>query len=1475
VIRRTVYPSDCNTCDPEGPSDEPGAISLQLESKHIELSRRFRDLDEKELESSESLAMGSSLFSKDPVWADLNKHLRVLIIAEAGSGKTWEMKEQARQLTDLGEAAFFLPVESLDSTPLADLLSLEDEARFDAWKADETARGWFYLDAVDELKLTDGKLDRALLRFAKALGPALPRAHVLLSCRPNDWRPKLDLATFLNHLPLTSEAAAPAPVIDPKEAFLEPLRRQRSKVPKVETPAETPVAPVRTVILLPLSAVQIRRYAEQVEVPDVDAFLEEIERQNAWDFARRPLDLSDLVSTWTAFNRLGTRREQHEANVVAKLRDNPDRRDQGLLSEDELRLDAERLALALILSKKRTLRSPDQDLSREAGDAVLDPAQILTDRSEKQRQTLLRRALFDPATYGRIRFHHRSVQEYLAACRLRHLRKRGMTQKALGRLLFADLYDEQIVLPSMRAIAAWLALDDAAVRAELVRREPEALLSLGDPESLRLEDRISLLESFASNYGKGGWRGLNIPWQEVRRLAHPELAATVRRIWLTAPENPDVRELLLELIWQGRLADCADLAEQDALNPALSANIRAVAIRALAACEAWPATERVRAQMMADLDAWPLDVRRELVVGLFPGHLPIDEMIEVLRRSPEERFSTSGFSWSLRVLVRGLDPALPATVALREGLAGLIWSGRTADSEVFHLKSEMIHLAPALAMLCAAQSQVPGFLPDDAWFRATAIALKFGKDQTGIDDAEVFLAQVLVGDLRRGMFRASLALLNDMKVVDSWNRYFYATHNLPIDPITQADRPWLEASLTGSDEVIDPKVALQALVRLWIERGRPDMELETLKGLIAERPELLETFAADTAPPKPNPSIVKMEKEHAARLRQSEAKEATRLHRWLEWRDKLVENPSALLRPEEELTTISNIGKWLHARSSSHSSYCNWDQPALDDALGADAGALVNAAFRRFWRRTWPVLWAARPAGERNSTLYTWTWALSGVCAESEEPGWADKLSHLEACLAFGLATLELNGLAPYAEALAKAHPEAARDVLGWELDREVRQSREELRPPLLQNLASHSGIIPQLMAPTLLLAVRAWASAHLSGIALPSESDFDDVLKILIAHGSDQDRSELLPLALSRYVDEPAGPLALTWLRAVMRIDFKKGAEVFLAHGGDPTVEEGRDAMLIAFATLFRGKEDLTGFSGDDEKAETLSALVRLAYTVVRQEDDVRHEGAYSPGTRDHAETGRNVLLSALLATPGPVASAALRRLSTDPAFSHFPDRLRMMARERAANDAENPALSSEELKSLEKNLEAPPHDRAGLFAVMMDRLEDLQHDIAHHAFTDRSLLQKTSQEIDLQRTLALRLEGSARDAFLMVRESEVADLKKTDIGIAAVRPPQKAVIEIKVGDSWSVAELERALSAQIKGQYLRHKDCGAGCLLVTHHKPSRRWRLKGVLVPFDDLIVHLKGYAKTLVEAETSDIQLAVFGLDLTNPPLEPAHG
>ncbi|HML30607.1 MAG TPA: hypothetical protein PKE16_17560, partial [Hyphomicrobium sp.] len=515
----------------------------------VNLDRRFHDLSEKELGDPDYLAsLNEFQFGPKTSWPELICSKRVVILAEAGSGKTREMEEQARSMTAEGNFAFFSALERIAHEGFEGTLPKAERARLDAWLAEDNVIGWFFLDAVDELKLTAGKLDDALRRFADAIDGSLHRAHVVISCRPYDWRPTMDAAVVDRRLAVVREDPPPAPV-DPEEFFLEPLRRDKAAPASGSTsePSEPEhVFGLRVVVLLPMGYEQIRKFATSLGVADAPDFLEAIARQNAWIFARRPLDLIELAASWRESRRLGTRAEQHEANITNKLRDDPERADRGVLDDVKARDGAERLALGLVLTRTRTIRSPNQPLDGGRPDAVLDPRVILKHWSEGERQTLLRRALFDPATYGRVRFHHRSVQEYLAARRLKALRDKGMTVKALFRLLFAESYGSQVVLPSMRAVAAWLALWDDDVRQELTAREPESLLSEGDPESFDMLAREALLRAFASAYEGGGWRGLEVPIDEVRRLAHPDLAAVTRELWGCGPANPELKELLIE-----------------------------------------------------------------------------------------------------------------------------------------------------------------------------------------------------------------------------------------------------------------------------------------------------------------------------------------------------------------------------------------------------------------------------------------------------------------------------------------------------------------------------------------------------------------------------------------------------------------------------------------------------------------------------------------------------------------------------------------------------------------------------------------------------------------------------------------------------------------------------------------------------------------------------------------------------------------
>ena len=334
-----------------------------IDTEYIDLRRRFRDAaDEDPVEPGYGALLGEYGDSEGIGWPDLLESDRVVLLAEAGSGKTVEMRAQARRLVEEGTAAFFAPVEDLDREPFVDLLPVEERERFKEWRTDPEAPAWFFLDAVDELKLTEGRLDRALRRFSQAIDGRLDRARIVISCRPSDWRPQHDLGVVRDRLPVLPVPPAPKKTLppSPEEAFMGPLRGDGSF--RGETDPETQGEDgrpdrgvVRTVVMLPMDDRQIETFARRRGVEDTPAFLEEIERRDAGIFAGRPLDLDGLIEVWKDSGRLGTRAEQHEANVRAKLKDDPKWSGKGALSDDKARDGAERLALALALTRARAI----------------------------------------------------------------------------------------------------------------------------------------------------------------------------------------------------------------------------------------------------------------------------------------------------------------------------------------------------------------------------------------------------------------------------------------------------------------------------------------------------------------------------------------------------------------------------------------------------------------------------------------------------------------------------------------------------------------------------------------------------------------------------------------------------------------------------------------------------------------------------------------------------------------------------------------------------------------------------------------------------------------------------------------------------------------------------------------------------------------------------------------------------------------
>ena len=109
----------------------------------------------------------------------------------------------------------------------------------------------------------------------------------------------------------------------------------------------------------------------------------------------------------------------------------------------------------------------------------------------------------------------------------------------------------------------------------------------------------------------------------------------------------------------------------------------------------------------------------------------------------------------------------------------------------------------------------------------------------------------------------------------------------------------------------------------------------------------------------------------------------------------------------------------------------------------------------------------------------------------------------------------------------------------------------------------------------------------------------------------------------------------------------------------------------------------------------------------------------------------------------------------------------------------------------------------------------------------------------------------------------------QETDIRLLSVKSQAQAVIELKLANNdYSMSDLIKALETQLVGQYMRHDNCRAGCLLVTMNR-KRTWKCPddGSKLEFADVLSRLQHHAAELEARLNHEIRLAVVGIDLAS--------
>jgi hypothetical protein len=333
---------------------------------------------------------------------------------------------------------------------------------------------------------------------------------------------------------------------------------------------------------------------------------------------------------------------------------------------------------------------------------------------------------------------------------------------------------------------------------------------------------------------------------------------------------------------------------------------------------------------------------------------------------------------------------------------------------------------------------------------------------------------------------------------------------------------------------------------------------------------------------------------------------------------------------------------------------------------------------------------------------------------------------------------------------------------------------------------------------------IRAWVTAVTEiGVTLTQSEALQNLtqaIKILIQSGNEDDRRFIETTAMSRLADDLAALFAKAWLAALLNLKAVAGVEI-LEKGLEKSAESKFGDRVQLFATLFNRDNGGIGVNlrGPGFSPPLLLRLLRLAYRHVRLEDDEHHEGSYSPGTRDHAERGRNEVLSALLATTGSEGWAAKLEMAADPLFEHIRDRVIALAGQRAAEEADDRILTEDQFALLDKTGEFPPSTREAMFALMRDRLDDI-NDLLLQEVSPRQLWATITDERVMRRELARVLRDAGHGSYIIDQEAVTADEKETDIRLRSTGSKQQGIIELKLGDERSGTDLFNTLRGQCR---------------------------------------------------------------------------
>ena len=683
------------------------------------------------------------------------------------------------------------------------------------------------------------------------------------------------------------------------------------------------------------------------------------------------------------------------------------------------------------------------------------------------------------------------------------------------------------------------------------------------------------------------------------------------------------------------------------------------------------------------------------------------------------------------------------------------------------------------------------------------------------------------------------------------------------------DIDWLLADGPTRERASERRLAINAALNLWFTAGEQEPLKARIAAIAATDAEMQAAYAEWMQPRVKSGEEIQSEQELAEVMRTNDSARSEREQSWVNFVADMRANPEQLRQLQP--TTASNVDgrlydlwQLLNQATRRNSRYAIDSVAPIAEIAGQEVAAAFADGLAEVWRAWKPTLRSARAPNERNQISTIDCMGIAGVSIEAaSRADWALRLPEEQGTRAAEYATLEINGFPDWTAALAAAWPTAVEKVLAREAASDLDNPTPDIHYQTLEDISRGDEGLARLMAPAFWRELQA--RRDLKQLALRS------ILPVLgrgLAEGAKQG---FYDLTLDRFHSTVDPQVSAQYLGAAYAIN-GKGATDALVAKLDLLGEAEKTALVErVLPQIFGSRWSRSNPVDASLDLATLERLVLLAYRTVRvaEDRDRANKGVYSPDERDDAQEARSTAFKALVSTPGRATFDAILRLLEVPDFPVSASRLRALAQERAAEDAEHAVWAAGEPLRFEQQFERPPVTGRELQLVALQRLEELQHDLIHGDFQQGTTLSALPDEPAVQNWMADRLRQAQASAYSIEREVHVAGEKEPDLRFRAKASDANVAAEIKVAGSWTLKQLEEALVNQLCGQYLRAQDGRDGIFLLVHQAPRPKgWELPdGTYLSFEAVVQRIRELAARIRREPPSGPQPEVCVIDVSS--------